>query len=143
VADIRDAVVHVQTIAAALTGMKEAPADARAGMFAYPFAISYPGNGTFDVQPAGSSTGIHHIFTDMHMASESNLQEALRYLYAFVDDFANDVLADERLGGHVATIVTGKDGPPLRYTLVSGTYAGVKTIALHWELTVKIQNTIT
>ena len=142
-ADVRDAVVHIQTIAAALTGMREAPADARAGMLAYPFAISYPLRGTLDIRPAGSSTGIHRIVTEIHMAAEGDLAQALKHLQGFLDDFANDILDDPTLGGHCSTIVTGSDGPPLSYTLVSGVYNGVKTIALRFETTAKIVNTIT
>ena len=142
-ADVRDAVVHIQGIARALSGMKEAPDDARGAMNAYPFAISYPGRGTYTSGPAGASTGLHRIITEIHMAREGDLAQALKHLQSYLDDFANDVLNDPTLGGHVSTIVVGSDSPPLSYTLVSGIYNDVKTIALRFETAVKIQNTIT
>ncbi len=142
-ADVRDAVVYIQGIAGALSGMREAPPDARASMNAYPFAISYPARGTYDIRPAGASTGIHRIATEIHMAAEGDLATALKHLQSFLDDFTNDVLDDPTLGGNVTTIVSGEDGPPIGYTLVSGFYNGVKTIALRFETTVKILNTIT
>ena len=142
-ADLRDAVVQVQTIARALSGIKEAPSEARSGMMAYPFAISYPLRGTFDIGPAGASTGLHTIVTEIHMAAEGDLATALKHLQTYLDDFANDILDDPRLGGTVTTIVVGDDGPPVSYTLVSGVYNGVKTIALKFETAVKILNTIT
>jgi hypothetical protein len=122
--------------------MKEAPDDARGAMNAYPFAISYPGRGTYNIQPAGSSTGIHRVVTEIHMASEGDLAQALKHLQAYLDDFSAAILNDPTVGAHASTIVTGSDGPPLSYTLVSGVYNGVKTIALRFETTLKIQNTI-
>jgi hypothetical protein len=141
-ADVRDAVVHLQSIALALSGMREAPADPRAMAGAFPCAMSYAGNGTFEIEPAGCSKGLHHIMTDMFMPRQTDLALSLKTLSAFIDDFAAAVLAAPTIGGHVATIVTGKDGPPLRYTLVNGTLAGIDTVALHWDLTVKITNTL-
>jgi len=123
--------------------MKEAPADARAGQLAYPFAISYPLRGTLDMGPAPLSTGLHTIVTEIHVAVEGNLALALKDVQKFLDTFANAILSDTTLGGHVSTIISGSDGPPLSYTLVSGVYNGVKTIALRFETRVKIQNTIT
>ena len=140
--DIRDAVVYVQALALALSGMHEAPSEPRAMAASWPCAMSYAGTGTFDIKPAGCSIGLHHIMTDMFMPRQPDLALSLKTLSAFVDDFAAAVLAKPTLGGKVATIVTGEDGPPLRYSLVNGTLAGVETVALHWDLTVKITNTL-
>ena len=142
-ADLRDAVVQIQAIAGALTGMKQAPPDATYAVMSYPFAVSYPIRGTFDYGPAGASIGLHRIVTEIHMAAEGDLPTAMKHLQSYLDDFANDILDDPKLGNTVTTIIAGDDGPPLSYTLVSGTYNGVKTIALKFETAVKILNTLT
>lgn len=141
-ADIRDAIVHLQTITAALTGMKEAPSDPSANFASWPCARAYPNTGTFDIEPAGASKGLHHIVVEMFMPAQPNLAESVKKLSEYIDDFAAAVLAAPTIGGHVATIVTGTDGPPLSYRLVSGKLGSVDTVALRWELTVKITNAL-
>jgi hypothetical protein len=142
VPDVRDVCIHIQGIVKALSGMKEAPDDPRAGAFSWPFALTYPAHGTFDSGPAGSSTGLHHIATDIMYARQPDLGLAYKTLGAYVDDFPAAILADPTLGGHVTTIVSGADGPPLSYTMGSGLYAGIEVIALRFDLAVKILNTV-
>jgi hypothetical protein len=141
VADVRDAIVKVQAIARALTGMREAPDDPRANMVAFPFAISYAGNGGFAAQ-AGVGKGMHHIVTDMHCAREADMAQAVQMEHAFLDDFANALLADPTLGGVVSTIVATDDNQ-VRYSFGPTNYCGVPTIVLRWDILVKIQNAIT
>ncbi len=141
-ADIRDAVVHVQELAAALSGMKEAPSDPRSAALSYPFAMSYSIRGTLDAGPAGTSKGIHTIATDMIMPRDPDLGLAIKTLSAYIDDFAAAVLADPTLGRHVGSTVSGNDGPPLTYSLIQQQYNGVPVICLRWELRVKIENTL-
>ena len=142
-ADVRDAIVKIQAIARALSGMKEAPDDARGAMNAYPFAVSYPGTGNFNISPATNMQGIHELITEMHVASETDLQQAIKHVQSFIGPFANDLLNDPTLGGTISTMVTGADGPPVSYTFVSGNYNGIKTIALRWRIKVKMQAAIT
>ena len=131
-ADVRDAIVKVQAIARALTGMKEAPDDPRDGMVAYPFAITYAGTGDYDVAPAGMGKGLHTLITDMHVARQPSITLAVKLQHTLLDDFANNVLADPTLGGTVDTIVTGEGGPALRYRFVMADYTGIPTWLLRW-----------
>lgn len=140
-ADVRDAIVKVQAIARALTGMKEAPDDARGAMNAYPFAVSYMRSARYELE-SGVMKGIYRLATDIHMASEGDLQQAVKYLSAYGTSFPLAMLKDPTLGGTISTMVTGKDGPPITSTFRSWNYNSVQTLVLGFETVVKIENVI-
>ncbi len=121
----------IQTIAGALSGIRNAPSNPPDQVGAFPFAVTYPERGAFT---AGSLTkaltaGQHVIVTEIHVARK-DLPRAVAGAIGYADLFHTALQADPTLGGSVLIIdsLTWEFGP-----LVWG---AVETIGYRLRLTV-------
>ena len=60
-------IAQVQTYVGTLAGIRKAPAQPPDQMNAFPFAITYPSSGRWEMTPAGSKTGLHNIAIEIHI----------------------------------------------------------------------------
>ena len=100
---LRDVITNLQSKAAALSGMKEAPTDPPESINQFPFALTYVQNGSWTPESAGFSHALISLVTEIHIARNVlplDIQKAL----PFFEPFLRAILNDLSLGSTVDTI---------------------------------------
>ena len=128
------AIAAVQTVAGAVSGIKQAPTNPPEQSAMFPFSICYARTGTETPQSSGWSVALHTLVCELH-CQRTVLPLAVAQALPLYEEFAAAILADVGLAGAVQTV------NQLRYTFGELEYGGVKTIGYRIELDVKITPT--
>lgn len=126
---LQQAIAAIQNIAAALSGMRAAPAYAPDSINQFPFAVSYPAHGSV------GGTDFHQarytIVTEIHV-SRRDLPRDMATLMPYVELFTQAVLASPTLGLS-ATALAGT----IEFDFAVMEWAGVPTIGFVFKTPVK------
>jgi hypothetical protein len=128
---------YLQATALTLPGMRSAPELPPEKAAAYPFAVTFPYQGDWDGLSGGWMIGLHTLATEIHVARK-NLPYDVAKVIGYCETFANALLRDPTLGGHVDTINGG-----IRYTFGPMNWGGQETIGYRFEINVKVQPALT
>lgn len=100
---LRDVVTNLQSKAAALSGVKEAPIDPPESANQFPFAVTYVRSGEWHAESAGFSHALVTLVTEIHIARQIlplDVKKALPYFETFLQSILNDL----DLGNTVDTV---------------------------------------
>ena len=128
------AIAAVQTVAASVSGIKQAPANPPEQSSMFPFSVCYARTGTETPQSSGWSVALHTLVCELH-CQRTVLPQAVAQALPLYEAFAAGILADVTLGGTVQAT------NQLRYTFGELEYGGIKTIGYRVELDVKLTPT--
>jgi len=135
-ATLQDAIEAIQTHALALSGMKEAPSYAPEKLSDFPFAVSFPGRGSWG-RVTDRKKGLHTIITEIHVARKDMARD-LKLVMPYSELFPNAVLGDPTLGGDVDTVIE------MRYTFSALNWdEETQTVGWRFETDVKQQSALT
>ena len=121
----------IQDVALGLPNMRDAATFPKEKAASYPFAVSFPYMGTWDSMSGGWMQGLHTIATEIHVARK-NLPRDVKAVIDFCETFANALLSDPTLGGHVSTINT------ITYTFGPLSWGGQATLGYRFQIAVKV-----
>lgn len=99
---LSDAIVEVQNIVGAISGIKAAPDNPPESINQYPFALSYAYQGTWE-RMSDWKKGIHVIVCEVHF-SRQNLPKAIALAMPYCESIPNALLGNPTLNGTVDTI---------------------------------------
>lgn len=92
---ITAAVTKIQTICAALTGMKAAPSRPDVNQSVFPFTIAYAGPGTWDGGVPGEYINLGSINIDLYLSPFDNgIVEAVYQMEKFVETLPKAILSN-------------------------------------------------
>ncbi len=132
---LSDAIKQVQVIVSGISGIKKAPQYPPEKMSEYPFAIAFPGNGTFTPDASGTKRGLHTITLEVHTARK-NMAQDIAAVIDYGESVSSALLNNLRLNSTVDTINgVGYQFGPLGYDTVP-------TIGYTFSIDVKILNTL-
>ena len=97
--DLYECAKRVQVHASGLTNMKNAPQDPPESSAAFPFAVSFPFEGTMSAISSGYWESHDIIVTEIHI-SRQNLPVDMQAIWPFVDSFPKAVKGDPTLDGN-------------------------------------------
>ncbi len=129
--DLISAIARIQTLAAAIVGITEAPANPPEGIAQFPFIVTYPESGyitevTWSTTPGASSAmGFHTVVTEIHVARQILPKDVAKAI-PFGELFWKKVGADPTLNGIVETIAPVDEEMPYRFGRL--TWAGEEHI---------------
>jgi hypothetical protein len=130
------AITALQTLVAAVTGIKAAPAsppDAPSGQ--WPLSIAFPSAGRFEGGGNVQLAGYHTIVVQIHY-TRADLARA----YATIAPYLETVVAAIAASPTLSSTVTAIAGPVL-YSFGAMTFASVDTIGWQFDVPVKIRYT--
>ena len=136
--DINDAVTYLQTLAAGIDGMRQAPVEPTE-QASFPFAVSFVSMLISSTQPsAGAQINLYEITTEIHVARK-DLPRDYAGLKPFAVLFSATVWGDynanrQALGGFVSTI-NGISG-----SLQPSHWGGADTLAWIFKTQVKVNS---
>lgn len=136
--DINAAVTYLQTIAAGISGMRQAPAEPTE-QAQFPFAVSYVAALASSVQPSfGHQINLYEIATEIHVARKDLPRD-----YASIKSYANDFPA--AVWGDLNTNGAALDGCVSTINRISGslqpsTWGGIDTLAWTFRIEVKVNS---
>jgi len=128
---ISAAIANIQNKVATLPGIKAAPSEPPEGMGQFPFAVTYPKNGSFRLESAGFGTYLHTLICEIHVARVI-LPRAISQTIPYIESFIQIVLSDPQLGGTVTSANV------IRYEFGRLVWAGEEHIGVRFEVDVKI-----
>jgi hypothetical protein len=136
---LSDAIAELQRLIGTLPGIRHAPAEPPESMNQFPFAVAYPGSGTWS--HAGNwKRGLHTIILELHI-NRADLPGDVRTALRYSESVPDIIMSNPRLGGTVDHILTTPD-TPLTYEFLGMTWGSVETVGYRWRLTVKMQSAI-
>lgn len=125
------AVQAIQDVAITVTGIKQAPDYPPEQINEFPFALCYPGSGSFGDGPAGSRLGLHTIILEIHTA-RGQLPYAVAAVIGYGDAVTAALLSDRTLARAVDCI-----NGPITYTFGPLGWGGQDTIGWRFSIPVK------
>lgn len=133
---LQDAITQLQTIIGELDGIRQAPTTAPDKITQFPFAVAYPGGGSFDLRSSGWYKGLHTIILEVHIARK-DLPRDIATAMPFIELIPAALDANPTLNGAVDTIVS-----PITYQFQELGWEGdVLTLGFRFNIQVKI-NTV-
>jgi len=143
-ASLTTAIAAMQALAGDIVGVKGAPTYPPESINQFPFAVTYPGFGEWELMGAAWSQDFHELITEIHL-SRVNLPTAVSAALPYYERFRNALAADPTLGGAVLTI-HGQD-QPIRYEFgfldwTSNKGRPEKHIGWRFKIRVKIHSTL-
>jgi hypothetical protein len=128
---LQAAIADLQAKARAMSGIKEAPVEPPESTGEYPFVVTYPRSGSFELASEGFGYVLATLFTEIH-CSRQLLGPGITKALPYAELFPQVVLADPTLGGAVAAV------NDLHFTFGELTWGGIGTVGFRWEVDVKI-----
>lgn len=128
---LQAAIADLQVKALAMSGIKEAPVQVPESTGEYPFVVTYPRSGSFELVSAGWGYLLATLYTEIH-CSRQMLGPGITQALPYAELFPQSVMADPTLGGAVAAV------NDLRFTFGELTWGGIGTVGFRWEVDVKI-----
>ncbi len=92
-----------ELVAAACTGIREAPDYPPEQMNDFPFLVAFPGTGTFTGGPAGMKKGLHAITMQLHIARK-NLPRDVEQAAPYIESIVSALMVDPGWGGTVDSL---------------------------------------
>jgi hypothetical protein len=99
---IQDAIDAINVLLRAVSGIRVVPDDPPDSMNIYPFAVVYPGSGTWDQGVPGERLGLCSLIVELHVARR-DLPTAVQHALTFADTVPDALMADPTLTGSVST----------------------------------------
>ena len=124
------AIAAVQTVAATLSGIKQAPTNPPESSAMFPFAVTYASSWNETPQSSNWSVSLHTLVCEIH-CQRSDLSRSVAQALPLYEAFAAAILADVTLAGTVQALNA------LRYTFGAMEYGGVQTIGYRVEIDIK------
>lgn len=122
----------LQSMAQKIEGIKAAPLKIVESAQQFPFAMSFPRNGTFDLL-GGWNKYINTVYLDIH-CSRTLLEQTLEKDVPFLEKIGAALQADPTIGGSGATIVS-----PVRWEFGKLTIGTTETIGYRFIIQVKLE----
>ena len=132
---LSDAIKQVQIIVAGVSGVKQAPQYPPEKMSEFPFAIAFPGSGTFTPDASGTKRGLHRITLEIHTARK-NMAQDVAAIIDYGESISSALLNNLRLNSTVDTI------NQIAYEFGPLGYDSVLTIGFTFSIDVKIINAL-
>jgi len=133
---VENAIIALQEIAGAVTGIKGAPNYAPDALNVYPIAVAYPESGNISIQVVGEMQGLHALVLEVHVARK-NLASDIQLAISYIESIAAAILDDVTLSGTVDTL------GGLEYRFGAMSWGGQDTFGVRFRLTnVKIRSTV-
>jgi len=131
------AVAALQTLASGLSGIKYAPAQVQNDIVQLPFAISFPGDGTFEGGYAHQSQNLAVIVTELHFSNQ-DMAKGIAQAIPYGDSFLAALVANPTLSSAVMAVVF-----PVTWTFGTLRWGsdGSAHIGYQFKITVKLENT--
>jgi len=135
---ISGAIARVQTLVGAISGVAAAPTTLPGKLTQFPFALIYPGSGSWTTEAATAKRYEGELILELHVAYKE-LGRSSDLLASYVESVVNELADDPTLSGTVATIQW-----PVRFDgLVGRNYGDVETLAYVWHIPIRMANAIT
>jgi hypothetical protein len=134
--DLQTIVTAIQADVDAITGIRGAPSEPPDVIPVFPFAVCFPGSGTFEQETRGCMEGDHTIILEIHGARK-NLRSDYLTIAPYGDTVAEKLLADEDLSGTVDVLQR------MRYTFGPMEWNGLPTIGWRFEIDVHTKEPFT
>lgn len=132
---LQTAIARVQTLMAALSGIKVAPALLPDNVNDYPFIIAYDGEANWDM-PTFDATAQHEgtIVIELHAGSrDKGVRQAIEKALPFAESVPKALLGDPRLNDTVSWLQYGSS-PITSSGLIIMEYGGIETYGYRWRL---------
>ena len=130
---IAAAAAYVQSLAADITGIRDAPDYPPEQLNVFPVSVCYPASGEFRSGPAGLMKAIHNLVVEIHIARK-DLQRDVENVLPYGESLAAAILADPTLGSTVDTVQADVG---LTYTF--GAMAWGRQATVGWRITIPIK----
>ena len=124
---LTDVLGGLQTLVAAVSGIKAAPTYMRDQLAPMPFCVAYPKSGTYEMGALGAYQVLHSIVLELHIpfvSLEASEKAALQY----ADTVPQAILADPTFGGTIDTF------GGISYTFGMMRWGGFDTIGFRWTI---------
>lgn len=132
------AIARVQALVGAITGVAAAPTTLPGKLTQFPFALIYPGPGSWITEAASTKRYEGELTLELHVAYKE-LGRSSDTLAGYVESIVNELADDPTLNGTVATVQW-----PVQFDgLVGRTYGDVDTLAYVWHIPIRMFNAIT
>lgn len=128
-------VAYIQATVGAVEGIRLAPAYPPEQANVYPFAVCYPGSGSW-TRMSGWKKAMHTVNLEIHWPRKDLYRDVERAV-EYAETIPNDLLSDPTLGGNCETITD------MSYSFGAMTYGGVDTIGWRYSITYKDETAIT
>lgn len=137
---LADAVVAVARLVGTISGLRGAPSEPPEKISVFPFALTYPFEGTYSLHARGNTVFLHTIVIEIHTARKDLPRDVLAII-PYGDLVAGVFLASAnlRLPDSAGNPTVSEVVSPIRYIFGPLGYVNVPTLGYRFELEVKIQ----
>lgn len=136
---LEDAVAATARLIRTIPGLRGAPTEPPEKISAFPFVITYPLFGEWEVRSRGNKVGLHTIAIEIHTARKDlprDIQSVIPYgelVSAKLQHYDNTFLPDQAGASTCSAVLA------LRYVFGPLGYVTVPTIGYRFELDIKIE----
>lgn len=131
---VNEIIAEIQTI----SGIRRVPEQPPENNDQFPFAIVYPGTGSYHQAPAVVMTGLHNVTIELHV-SRKDLPRDYSTVMNLIDKIPEELMKLHNAGGF-SDLATFGD---IEYSFGSMIWAGVDTLGVRYTMTdVKVQTNL-
>jgi len=126
---IEAAITQAMAYVGAVSGILQAPDPPIEQPGEFPFAVGYPGDGTFEGGPAGATTALHNIVIELHVARKDLPTDYSRAI-PYVDSIPATLLSNlsSKWGSTISTFAR------ISYRWGEMDYGGQKTLGIQFTV---------
>ena len=137
---LQNAIIEIQKQIRTLPGIRSAPDSPTPRVDAYPFVVTYLGEGQWSEEPAGMKTGLHVLIVELHVVTKDQPRDVTTAM-EYAESLPNLLFKRLDIDSWAGTVQTVE---AISYTFGALGWGDVDTLGFRFRIRgVKVQSAIT